>query len=58
MLSGQHIPKPEGEVLGDIIDPYVKIRVLGHPDDQHDGNKVKTEHVRNNGFNPVWNSKK
>ena len=26
----------------------------GHPDDTGSHNKRKTEHVRNNGFNPVW----
>jgi len=26
VISGQHIPKPEGEVRGEIIDPYVKVR--------------------------------
>lgn len=25
VLSGQHIPKPEGEVRGEVIDPYVKV---------------------------------
>ncbi len=58
VLSGQHIPKPEGEVRGEVIDPYVKVRIRGHPDDVHGGNKAKTDHVCNNGFNPVWNSKR
>lgn len=56
MLSGQHIPRPSGGKSGDIIDPYVKLRIRGHPDDTHSENKSKTEHVRNNGFNPVWKS--
>ena len=54
ILSGQHIPRPDGKLGGDIIDPYVKVRVRGHPDDHHGGNKGKTDHVKNNGFNPVW----
>ena len=45
-------------MAGEIIDPYVKVRILGHPDDAHDGNKDKTEHVKNNGFNPVWKNNK
>ena len=31
-----------------------QVRVRGHPDDTGSHNKRKTEHVRNNGFNPVW----
>ena len=54
-MSGQHIPKPDGKLDGEIIDPYVKVRIRGHPEDHNDGNKGKTEHVKNNGFNPVWN---
>ena len=59
ILSGQHIPKEEGS--SDIIDPYVKVRLRGHPEDEKSGddkvNKGKTEPVKNNGFNPVWNAK-
>lgn len=45
---------------GEVIDPYVKLRIRGHPDDEVDSdgekiNKGKTEAVKNNGFNPVWN---
>ena len=57
IVSGQHIPKPEGS--SDIIDPYVKVRLRGHVDDERNGddkiNKGKTQPVSNNGFNPVWN---
>jgi len=58
VISGQHIPKADDS--DDIIDPYVKIRLRGHPDDEVDSdgekiNKGKTESVKNNGFNPVWN---
>ena len=58
IISGQHIPKADDS--DDIIDPYVKIRLRGHPDDEvnSDGEKInkgKTESVKNNGFNPVWN---
>ncbi|QQP34884.1 Phosphoinositide phospholipase C, partial [Caligus rogercresseyi] len=40
----------------EVIDPYIKVRIRGHPDDHHEGNKGKTEPVSNNGFNPVWNT--
>ena len=58
IISGQHIPKAEGS--DDIIDPYVKLRLRGHPDDEVNSegdkiNKGKTKHLKNNGFNPVWN---
>ena len=60
VLSGQHLPKPEGS--SDIIDPYVKVRIRGHRNDEEvdddsgqKKNKGKTESVKNNGFNPVWN---
>jgi len=53
VISGQHIPRPDGSLTGEIIDPYVKVRIRGHPDDK--GNKGKTNYVKNNGFNPVWN---
>ena len=60
IISGQHIPKAEGS--NDIIDPYVKVRIRGHRNDEEvdddsgqKKNKGKTESVKNNGFNPVWN---
>jgi len=34
ILSGQHIPRPDGKIEGEVIDPYVKIKIRGHPDDQ------------------------
>ena len=27
ILSGQHIPRPDGKLEGDVIDPYVKVRL-------------------------------
>lgn len=46
------MPKPDGDLEGEVVDPYVKVRIRGHPDDEK--NKGKTEPVKNNGFNPVW----
>ena len=34
VISGQHLPKTEEKLKGDIIEPYVKVRVWGHPDDE------------------------
>lgn len=46
IISGQHIPKPNKSTVGDVIDPYVKLQVYGHPADK---NKFKTKAVKNNG---------
>ncbi|CAG2106000.1 unnamed protein product [Medioppia subpectinata] len=53
LLSGQHIPKPGNSQDGEVVDPYVKFRVYGHPLDNNW--KSTTAPVKNNGFNPVWN---
>ncbi len=34
VISGQHLPKSEERLKGDIIEPYVKVRLRGHPDDE------------------------
>lgn len=49
ILSGQHLPPSEKK--GDIVDPYVQVKVRGHPDDKQ---KQRTKTVKNNGFNPTW----
>jgi len=55
ILSGQHIPRPKGVDEGEIIDPYVEVRIRGHPDDYYEPeNRKETKAVRNNGFNPTW----
>jgi len=54
IVSGQHIPKPKGAEEGEVIDPYIEIRIHGHNDDHKDENSVETNYVKNNGFNPVW----
>lgn len=50
VLSGQHLPNSVKK--GDIVDPYVQLKVRGHPLDKQ---KQRTKVVKNNGFNPVWN---
>ncbi|KAK7063226.1 hypothetical protein SK128_007129 [Halocaridina rubra] len=50
ILSGQHLPNSLKK--GDIVDPYVQVKVRGHPLDKQ---KQCTKVVKNNGFNPVWN---
>jgi len=53
IISAQNLPKVEGDQK-DIIDPYVFVKVRGHPADQQ---KFKTKVIENNGFNPCWNEK-
>lgn len=55
VISGQHLPKPglKMKADGDVVDPYVSVKIRGHPDDKQ---KFKTKSVPNNGFNPQWNS--
>lgn len=52
IISGQFLPKPGLEADGEVIDPYVKVKIRGHPEDKV---TVSTTSVHNNGFNPVWN---
>jgi len=57
IISGWQLPKVQGKEenqSGEIIDPYVKIKLRGAPVDE--GKSQKTKVVKNNGFNPVWNA--
>nr|XP_054753553.1 1-phosphatidylinositol 4,5-bisphosphate phosphodiesterase delta-4-like isoform X1 [Lytechinus pictus] len=49
VISGQQLPKPSG--VKEVIDPYVKVYILGGGAKQ----EFKTEVVSDNGFNPTWN---
>jgi len=56
VISGWQFPKVQGKETkekGEVIDPYVKIWVSGV---SKDSTSVKTKTIKNNGFNPVWNS--
>ena len=46
VISGQHIPKQDQDIEGEVVDPYVVVKIVGHPADSY---KFKTEAVRNNG---------
>jgi phosphatidylinositol phospholipase C eta len=52
VISGQQFPKPKGGERGEIIDPYVKLKIFGLPNDQA---KRKTKVINDNGFDPIWN---
>ncbi|XP_015790131.1 1-phosphatidylinositol 4,5-bisphosphate phosphodiesterase eta-2 [Tetranychus urticae] len=51
VLSGQHLRNTDASPEDDIIDPYVKISVIGHGEDRQ---KMTTKAISNNGFNPIW----
>ncbi|XP_023329052.1 1-phosphatidylinositol 4,5-bisphosphate phosphodiesterase zeta-1 [Eurytemora carolleeae] len=51
LISGQHLPNPSDRQAGDIIEPFVRIKIVGHPQDCCEWNS-KT--VPRNGFNPIW----
>ncbi|XP_042908402.1 1-phosphatidylinositol 4,5-bisphosphate phosphodiesterase zeta-1 isoform X2 [Parasteatoda tepidariorum] len=52
VISAQFLPKPNQASDGEVVDPYVSIKVVGHPLDLQ---KTKTKFISNNGFNPTWN---
>jgi len=54
LVSGWQLPKESGTPKGEVIDPYVKIRMYGVPDDCK---RYKSKVIANNGFNPLWDEK-
>ena len=52
LVSGYHLPNATNRPAGDIIEPYVKMRVHGHPSDTYEWTSAT---VPRNGFNPLWN---
>jgi len=53
LISGHHLPKIAGKIKGNVIQPYVKIKIRGHLVDE---SEYVTEVVPKNGFNPIWES--
>lgn len=53
IISASQLPKPGGAQKGEIIDPYVDVKVSGP--DAADCFECNTRTVNDNGFNPVWN---
>ncbi|KAM3607652.1 uncharacterized protein V6R79_011356 [Siganus canaliculatus] len=51
VISGQQLPKVN-QKEGSIVDPLVRVEIYGAPQDQA---KEETNHINNNGFNPLWN---
>lgn len=52
ILSGGQLPKPDAATHGEIIDPYVELKIHGVESDEA---SIKTSTVDDNGFNPIWN---
>ena len=50
IISGQFLPKPNRAEDGEVIDPYVSIKVWGHP---LDAQKQKTNWINNNGNSDI-----
>ena len=57
ILSGQNIPRPNHSQKGEVIDPYVVVKIRGHQVDSRENKKYSTRPVRNNGFSPTWAEK-
>jgi len=58
ILTGTQLPKrpsteKEGAGKGNVIDPYVRLKVNGVEQDKAE---FKTKVVKNNGFNPAWHA--
>ena len=51
LISGQHLPNASDRQAGEIIEPYVKINIHGHPVDTA---AWVSSVVPKNGFNPLW----
>ena len=63
VLSGSCLPKPDGETIGEVIDPYVTVAVHDVVTNE-DSKQVfqmtshSTAAIDNNGYCPVWNETK
>ncbi|XP_060761630.1 1-phosphatidylinositol 4,5-bisphosphate phosphodiesterase delta-1b isoform X2 [Neoarius graeffei] len=51
VISAQQLPKISKK-SGSIIDPLVRVEIHGVPADV---SERETQHIHNNGFNPMWN---
>ncbi|KAL9655037.1 hypothetical protein ABK040_008820 [Willaertia magna] len=52
IICGEQFPKPGLSDVGEIVDPFVKIQVLGIPIDEFED---RTDSITDNGFNPLFN---
>lgn len=54
IISGSQLRQIENDT-NDILDPYVKVTLIGHPLDESSNPSLRTESVENNGLNPKFN---
>ena len=52
VLSGQQLPRPNGEQRGEVIDPYVRVTLHCAGFEPQSSRTLRED---DNGFNPVWN---
>ncbi|CAL8312798.1 unnamed protein product [Merluccius merluccius] len=52
VISAQQLPKVNKEKHNSIVDPLVRVEVYGVG---ADNTTKETNHIENNGFNPMWN---
>jgi len=52
VISGHLLPHPEETIAGDMIDPWVSVKVWGVRKDQA---VFETKMIEDNGFDPEWN---
>ena len=55
VILGQQLPKPDGDEKGEIIDPYVLLKLRGAAADVKANPDKKTKVIDDNGFSPYWN---
>ncbi|XP_041923464.1 1-phosphatidylinositol 4,5-bisphosphate phosphodiesterase delta-1a isoform X1 [Alosa sapidissima] len=52
VISAQQLPKLNKDKCKSIVDPLVRVEIIGVP---ADAATKETHHLNNNGFNPMWN---
>jgi hypothetical protein len=62
ILAGSCLPKPNGDKLGEKIDPYVKVelhdvKIKNNGKEQFYTDGFSTKSIDNNGYCPVWTDK-
>ena len=55
VISAQRLPKPDSDLKGEVIDPYVIVQIAEGMTGITSPTTEKTKIVKNNGFNPIWN---
>jgi len=53
VIAASHLPKPKGVQKGEIIDPFLMLKIIGPQ--PGDCQEYRTQTVNDNGLNPLWN---